>query len=168
VAILPGRGKVSPSVLLRKGGSSPSAGQAAARLLPPVGPMLVRCGLVLKTCPRRKRSPSKGRYPRPRGMRRSNARTHPPSPHLASLRALAPEPMPTPLLTGFGSSRSVRVVRFFPVLTCHSTHNNNIFPRCATTACQSTHSNNIFLRIATIACQSTYNNNKFLRSATTI
>jgi hypothetical protein len=69
--------------------------------------------------------------------------------------------------TGFGSSRSVRVVRFFPVLTCHSTHNNNIFPRCATIACQSTHSNNIFLRTATIACQSTYNNNKFLRYATT-
>ncbi len=31
-------------------------------------------------------------------MRRSNARTHSPSPHLAYLRASAPEPMATPLL----------------------------------------------------------------------
>jgi hypothetical protein len=71
-----------------------------------------------------------------------------------------------PSNTGFCSSRSGQVVRFFPALTCRSTH-NNIFPRCATTACQSTHSNKIFLRTATIACQSAYNNNKFLRSATT-
>ncbi len=60
--------------------------------------MLVRCGLVLKTCPRKRRSLSKGRYPRPIGGLRSNARAHPLSTLLAFLRAVALELMPTPLL----------------------------------------------------------------------